>query len=106
MLNHLKDAVSGRAARSYLGHALERYGEVHDLRIDSGRRQISIVGTPHGETTPVTVDIERYTLEQRNGELCLRVEACSCSRPWIQTLLRDFACQRPFPLPSWAAAAL
>jgi hypothetical protein len=106
MLNSVKDAVAARAALLYLNGRIARYGRLDDLRIDSRAVTIEAACLLHGETAPVTIRIGRYTIEEKDGRRFIRVGACSCTRPWLQSLMEDFVQDRPFELPAWAAAAL
>jgi hypothetical protein len=106
MFNSLKDRVTGKAARMHCNQLLERYGTVQDLRIDSARRSMEIVCLLEGETSPITVTVERYEITDAGGDKFVHIGASRCSRPWVQHFLEDHLYGRKFPLPAWAAAAL
>jgi len=106
MFNSLKDRVTSKAARMHCNQLLARYGTVQDLHIDSARRSMEIVCLLKGETSPITVTVERYEITDAGGEKSVHIEASHCSRPWVQHFLEDHLYGRKFPLPAWAAAAL
>jgi hypothetical protein len=106
MFNSVKDALTAEAARVYVNSRIARYGRLDDLRIDSRNITIEAVCLLHGETGPVTVRIAPYTIEEKDGRRFIRVRGCSCTRPWLQSLMEDFVQDRPFELPAWAAATL
>lgn len=106
MFRAARDAVTSKAAQRFLNQKLARYGEVQTLRIDSHARQMEVVCRLLGESEPVTVRVEEYQLAESGGRKIVRIGQCSCSRPWLQNLLNDFAQHREIPLPSWAASAL
>lgn len=106
MFNAMKDTMAGTAARHYVNKLVQRYGEVTELRIDSRRRTVDLVARLRGEEAPVTIRVDRYEVEDRDGHRFVRIRECSCSRPWLQALLKDFARDRPIEVPGWAASAL
>lgn len=106
MFRAAKDAIAGKSARAYLNDQIARYGTVEDLRIDSKLGTLTATCRLHGETTPLTVTVGRYTIESRGGQKFLRLEQCRCDREWVQNLVTDFGEGKSFPLPGWAAAAL
>lgn len=106
MFNAAKDALASRAAQTYLNERLSRYGKVEKLKIDSAGKRMEVICLLDGEPTPITVRVEHYAVESEGAKRFLRVSNCTCSRPWLQNLLNDFATGRRVELPSWAAAAL
>lgn len=106
MFNAAKDALSSQAARSYVNGLIKRYGEVRELKIDSKAKTVDITCVLIGEHQPVKVRIESYRIESEGAHRFVKIQACSCSRPWLQHLLEDHLCGRRVKLPSWAAAAL
>ncbi len=106
MFSALKDTVAAKTARRLLNQHLARYGAVESLELDSRQRRIKVTGTPHGETEPVHLSIERYELHREDNRVLLRVMASRCSRPWIEALLADHVHDRPIEIPRWAAAFL
>jgi hypothetical protein len=106
MLTAAKDAMASRAAKSYLNSAIERYGKVEELKIDSKRNRIEVTCTLMGEVSPIGVTIERYRLEDKGDKKVIQVLDSSATRPWLQAVMRDHLHGREFEVPSWAAAAL
>lgn len=106
MFSAAKDAITSRAARSFLNQRIARYGEVQSLRLDSTNKQGEIVCSLEGEAEPITIRIDGYELRHSGGETFVRLGKFSCSRPWLENVLNDFARDREVPVPSWAASAL
>ena len=106
MFSAAKDAISSQAARQYVNGLIKRYGEVRELKINSSAKTVEVSCALIGEPQPVAVRIDRYVIENVGGKCFVKIDACSCSRPWLKNLLEDHACGRRFELPSWAAAAL
>ena len=106
MFNAMKDRMTSKAAQMYLTQHIARYGTLQDFKIDSQNRTIEVVFLPQGETDPITLRIDNYTLEDRGGEKFIQATACSCSRPWMNNLLKDFVQGRQIEVPPWAVSAL
>jgi hypothetical protein len=106
MFNAAKDAIAGRAAQTYLNDMIRRYGKLQRLKIDSTHRQMEAVCLLEGEATPITVNVGNYEVQSEGSRKFLKISQCTCSRPWLQNLLTDYADGRRFELPAWAASAL
>jgi len=106
MFNAAKDALASRAAQDWANTLIARYGKVQDLKIDSGRKTMEVSCLLDGESTPITIKIENYVVETERDKKFLRATGFSCTRPWLQNLLRDYGPRQRIELPPWAAAAL
>lgn len=106
MFSAAKDLMTSKAAKAYANNLIGRYGSVDDLAIDSRRNRIEVVVQLNGEVSPIGVTIEKYQLQQESGKTFLEVLDSSCTRPWLQAVMRDHLHGRRFELPSWAVAAL
>ena len=106
MFNAAKDSMTSRAAQHYVNSKIGRYGEVKKLRINSRQKKVEIACLLHGESTPIDVTIESYRMETEENKKFFSATAISCSRPWLQNLLNDFAQDRRIALPSWADGVL
>lgn len=106
MINALKDAVTSRAALAFASRHLAPYGTVEHLKIDSQHKTIDLSCHLHGEPTPIQLKVESYVVETEGGKKFFHAKSFTCSRPWLQCLLTDFAVNRRVELPPWAAAAL
>ena len=106
MFNAAKDALASQAAQVWANNLIARYGKVQDLKIDSRRKTMEVSCLLDGELTPITIKIESYVVEIEPDKKFLRATDFSCTRPWLQNLLRDFGPRQRIELPPWAAAAL
>jgi hypothetical protein len=106
MFNAAKDALASQAAQAWANNLIARYGKVQDLKIDSRRKTMEVSCLLEGELTPITVKIENYVVEIERDKKFIRATDFSCTRPWLQNLLRDFGPRQRIELPPWAAAAL
>jgi hypothetical protein len=106
MFSAAKDAMTSRAAQSFVNTRIARYGQLQDFRIDSGARRIEGVCQLRGENEPIRVVIDRYEVTERGGKKYIELKGCQCGRPWLQALIEDYALNRPIEVPPWAASAL
>lgn len=106
MFGAAKDLMTSKAARAYANNFIQRYGSVDDLTIDSKRNRIKVTVRLNGEVSPVGVTIEKYRIEEEGGKKYFQVLDSSCTRPWLQAVMRDHLHGRRVELPPWAAAAL
>ena len=106
MFNAAKDAFTSRAAQSYLNNLIARYGTIQRLKLDSANGRMEVVCLLEGEPTPISISVGKYEVESEGGKKFVRVSQCTCSRPWLQRVIADYAENRRFELPPWAAAAL
>ncbi len=106
MFTAAKDAMTGKAAQVFLNERIANYGKVQRLKIDSRNRTVEATCLLHGETDPVEIAVGNYIIEGEGTSRTVQLRNCTCSRTWMQNLLRDFAEGRRFPLPSWVANAI
>lgn len=106
MFTAAKDAMASRGAQTYLNKLIAPYGKLTELRIDSKRQTVEGVCLLHGESVPISVKVGKYVLESVGSKTFVHATACTCSRPWAQSLLQDFVEGRKVEVPGWAAAAL
>jgi hypothetical protein len=106
MFSAAKDMMTSKAAKSYVNDYIKTYGRVDELSIDSKRQRIDMRCQLSGEVSAIGVTIEKYRLEQRDGQTYLEVLDSSATRPWMQAAMRAHLHGRKIPVPAWAAAAL
>ncbi len=106
MFTAAKDLMTSKAAKAYVSDFIKNYGKVDELKIDSERRRIDVTCQLFGEVSAITVTIEKYRIEQRDGKTFIEVLDSSATRPWMQAAMRDHLHGRKIEVPSWAAAAL
>ena len=106
MFTAAKDALASRSAQAWANSLLARYGKVQDLKIDSRGKTLEVSCLLEGEPTPITIKIENYTIETEGDQTFIRATRFTCTRPWLQNVLRDFGPKQRIELPFWAAAAL
>ena len=106
MFNAAKDALASRGAQTWANKLMARYGQVQELKIDSRLKTVAVTCVLEGEATPITITVENYVVETERDKKYIRAADFSCTRPWLQNVLRDFGPKQRIELPPWAAAAL
>lgn len=106
MFNAAKDSMTSRAAQFYVNSKIARYGEVQKLKIDSRQKTVEVSCLLHGEPSPIEIKVANYRVESTGDKKFFQATDISCTRPWLQTLLTDFAKDRRVELPSWAEGVL
>ncbi|HSY53561.1 MAG TPA: hypothetical protein VK785_03890 [Opitutaceae bacterium] len=106
MFNAAKDALASHAAQAWANNLIARYGKVQSLKIDSRQKTLEVSCLLDGESSPITIKVENYTVETEGDKKFLRATNFSCTRPWLQNLLADFGHRQRIELPPWAAAVL
>ncbi|MEO6876584.1 MAG: hypothetical protein ABI222_17350 [Opitutaceae bacterium] len=102
----MKDSMTSQAAKSFVNGKITRYGTVQDLKIDSGNKTVDVTCQLIGEAAPIRITVDSYVVESVGDKKFIKVTGVSCSRPWLQNLLTDFAKDRRVEVPPWASAAL
>src|SRR5476651_149850 len=106
MFNSAKNFMAGKAAQLYVNNLIARYAVLQDLKIDAQNKTVEVVCLPHGETEPIRVKIDKYSVQEKGGQHFVQIVKCTCSRPWVQHLVEDFAQGRRVEVPSWALGVL
>ncbi|WP_438481256.1 hypothetical protein [Oleiharenicola lentus] len=103
MFRAAKDALSSRAAQSYVNTLIARYGEVRDLKIDSENKTVEGSCLLRGETVPIRVSAN-YVIETKGGKNFVRLKNCSSNKPWLENLVADYGQERSIEVPAWASS--
>ena len=106
MFKAAKDAMTSKAALHFFNKEMARYGKLLDLSIDSRNKTVDVSCQLIGEAEPITIHVDNYSIEPAAGKNYLHASGFTCSRPWLESLLTDFAQNRRIELPSWASSFL
>jgi hypothetical protein len=90
--------LADNVVRKIINGRIENYGTVQSLKINRELREIEISLTLHGEADPVRVVCRKYSFHAIKETLYAKVESFSACRPWLESILNDFAARKPFPL--------
>ncbi len=106
MFKAAKDAMTSKAALHFVNKEIARYGRLTDLSIDSRNKTVEVTCELIGESSPITIRIDNYTIVPDGGKNYLQASGFTCTRPWLESFLTDFAQNRRIELPSWASSFL
>lgn len=101
-----RDRTVEAAARGYISRKIEKFGELTKLEINSREKTLAFEVALKGEVSPVSVQIDRYEVVQRNGESFIIVRQAKASREWISAAIQEHVIGQEFKLPSAAASVL
>lgn len=87
-------------AKPFVSKALEKYGELKDLQIDTKHKNISIEMLLKGETTNLKIDIYKYVLLQTDTGYVATAEMITTNKQWLNVLLDDYIKGKQLPIPS------
>ena len=100
MLEWMKDKALSKGAVITINKYLEPYGEVQTLKIDTKKKSISMEALLKGEHDSLAIEIEKYTLAERDGKHLLQITGLKTSREWINILSATYLEGREFEIPS------
>ena len=106
MFKAAKDAMTSKAAMHFFNKEMVRYGRLTDLSIDSRNKTMDVTCELIGEVSPISIHVDNYTVDEERGKNYLQASGFTCSRPWLQSFLTDFAVDRRLELPPWAKSFL
>jgi hypothetical protein len=99
----VKDGAFESAAKLYLNQKIGSFGKVTQLSIDREAKRAFIQAELNGEVSPISVEVGRYELEERDGSAYVTIRQVSASREWIGKALQEYVVGREFKLPANAA---
>lgn len=87
------------ALRQFVSSYLKPYGELTKLDADWTKRNITITVALKGETSPITVDVKKFDVVERDGRVFIEIADLSVSREWAHTLAQDLRPYKPIRVP-------
>lgn len=106
-LSSSKDRIVENLAQDVLNRsALQPYGRLAVLTLNSQEKTIDATVELKGEREPVNIRFQDYELIQEDGVSYLVVRRVATSREWLTALANDFAVGRKFRLPAEAASLI
>ncbi|MFY9396987.1 MAG: hypothetical protein WAR22_01345 [Desulfomonilia bacterium] len=101
-----KDHALSRAIIALIGRPLARYGELSQIRVDSGGRTVELEILLKGEAEPVCISITRYEVLSEGKRDFVVIKEISVSREWMKALAEDLLKDRRFAVPHALAKIL
>lgn len=98
-LGAVKDTGASAAIHRWLQREMTDYGEVLDFKFCSGARSAELHVLLKGETLPLTVHVNDYTVVERDGGDYIVVTSAQASREWVNAVLRKFVINKPQRIP-------
>ena len=89
-LNPAKDFTSEVAAKLYINHKYQRYGQMTNIQINSAAKTLHVELELKGETTSLKIDVASYQLSTESGETFIELGEIKTSREWINQLISDY----------------
>jgi hypothetical protein len=102
ILGQSKDRLIESVVKLWLNRTLKPYGHMTHLRIDSKNKRIDIELDLKGETAPIHIAVNSYTLTSEGTETHIELGDIETSREWINALLDNFfkPASRRFSVPA------
>jgi len=102
----VQDSALESAARLYLNQEVRSFGKISQLSIDRKQRKLFVQVELKGETSPVSVNVDRYELTEKEGSTFVTIHDVTASREWIGLALQKYVTGRQFRLPPAARQLL
>lgn len=95
-----------RLVERLTGLDVSTVGKITDVTVDSQAASLAITAEFHGETEPIQVRLEQYSITRANGRTYLQARRVRVSRSWMESLARHFVEEKAIEIPELAARAL
>ena len=95
-----KDRAVAKALTLIFNQTQKNLGIMTKLEIDSKNRTVHIELDLKGETSPIIVDVGRYTMENGGAQSYITLANVKTSREWITALADSFIKDTKIPVPS------
>jgi hypothetical protein len=99
LFNSLKDNLSSFSGEQFIRKAVDKYGELQDFKLNSSSKTMFLKILLNGETQPVEIKVNKYSLNEENGRAFVRVSDVETSREWMTQLAKDYLLQQRFEIP-------
>jgi hypothetical protein len=100
MARSMKDGALAMSAKAYLNDRFREYGEVLECTVDTRASRLSLTALLAGEREPITVILDRYSIEPENSERYIVLHEFSSSRAWIAALLTRLFSGKRYKIPA------
>ncbi len=106
MLGWMKDKALSKGVIVAINKQIEPYGEVLALSLDTKKKSISMEVMLKGEHDVLKMEVQQYSLIERDGKHLLQVTGLTTSREWVNTLAKTYLEGREFEVPNEYAEML
>jgi hypothetical protein len=99
LLNSIKDSFTSFLGEKYLFSQLEKYGKMHNFKIDSKNKKINLNITLKGEKEPLEINIDKYEIINKNSSDYFKISEISTTKKWMNILAEDFIKEKEIIIP-------
>jgi len=99
MLGKLKRGGVNIAIKKTINEKIKDYGKIEEIDIDSKQKKCYLKMDLNGESKPISLIIDNYSLKEvdEGGVLCIK--EISSSREWLTKVLNDFVKDKDQKIP-------
>jgi len=99
LISRTKDAALRKAMLHFLRPRFARYGEIHELEVDTTAKVLKAEVMLKGEPFPFVISEARYRLEPKGDESWIVFYGLKVSKEWAQNFLEDQFPEIPVKVP-------
>jgi hypothetical protein len=99
MLSNIKDKIIQTAAKKFLEGKVSRYGKLQSLHVQTKEKRMVMEFLPTGEAESIIVSLDGYRIQQQPEGYELTLGELTSNKPWLTSLLEDYANGMVIPLP-------
>lgn len=92
--------------RKWINKQITGIGTVSELTINGKQKKIHLQIELEGEPLPVTLEISRYLLEEKNGIFFFTVQELHISKVWMQKVLTTYLLNKQIVVPPQLASVI
>ncbi len=100
LLNKGKDVALSIAIKNIVSSKIDKFGEVSKLELDSQLKTMLVEVELKGDTSPLEVVVEKYSIEERDEAYFLKIHEVKTSREWLNIVIKEYIDSQEFELPS------
>ncbi len=102
----IKDKAISFSIKQFINLQIKEFGEMLKLNIDSKNKKISLEVMLLGEKEPLSVDVNRYELFQKEDKHFIKLKDIQTSREWINILIKNHFRDKEIEIPPNIAKTL
>lgn len=105
---NMLDKFKSVAIEGYIRNKFPQYLEGGDIgvELDTDAAKCSFRATLAGESQPISIEVGRFEVVEKDGQKCLKITEISSDRKWLNAVLNDNLKDREIKIPSFMADAL
>ena len=100
MLRAIKDGAIAMSLKALVNDKFGQYGDITDCSIDTKSNKVVVQALLKGERDRVTINLDKYEIEQEGAESYIVLKRFSASREWVALVLNKFLMGKRYKLPA------